>query len=34
LRSDIIRSVIMPTIPPELRTKDPVMHINATGRDS
>ncbi|HEY5488080.1 MAG TPA: methionine adenosyltransferase [Candidatus Limnocylindrales bacterium] len=32
LRSDIIESVIMPTIPPELRIKDPVMHINATGR--
>jgi S-adenosylmethionine synthetase len=32
LRSDIIESVIMPTIPAELRVKDPVMHINATGR--
>jgi S-adenosylmethionine synthetase len=32
LRSDITESVIMPMIPPELRPKDPVMHINATGR--
>jgi len=32
LRSDIIESVIMPIIPAELRAKDPVMHVNATGR--
>jgi S-adenosylmethionine synthetase len=32
LRSDIIEAVIMPTIPADLRTTDPVMHINATGR--
>ncbi len=32
LRSDIIESVILPIIPPELRVKDPVMHVNATGR--
>ena len=32
LRSDITESVIMATIPAELRAKDPVMHINATGR--
>ena len=32
LRSDIIESVIMPIIPAELRRKDPVMHVNATGR--
>jgi S-adenosylmethionine synthetase len=32
LRSDIIESVIMPIVPAELRTTDPVMHINATGR--
>ena len=32
LRSDITESVIMPMIPPELRPKDPVTHINATGR--
>jgi S-adenosylmethionine synthetase len=32
LRSDIIESVIMPIIPAELRAKDPIMHVNATGR--
>jgi S-adenosylmethionine synthetase len=32
LRSDIIESVIMPIIPAELRVKDPVMHVNSTGR--
>jgi S-adenosylmethionine synthetase len=32
LRSDIIESVIMPIIPANLRTQDPVMHVNATGR--
>jgi S-adenosylmethionine synthetase len=32
LRSDIIESVIMPIVPAELRRKDPVMHVNATGR--
>jgi S-adenosylmethionine synthetase len=32
LRSDIIEAVIMPIIPAELRVKDPVMHVNATGR--
>jgi S-adenosylmethionine synthetase len=32
LRADIIESVIMPIIPAELRVKDPVMHVNATGR--
>ena len=32
LRSDIIESVILPIIPGELRVKDPVMHVNATGR--
>ena len=32
LRSDIIECVIMPIIPAELRTKDPVIHVNATGR--
>ena len=31
LRADIIESVIMPIIPAELRVKDPVMHVNATG---
>ena len=32
LRSDIIESVILPTIPTELRESDPVMHVNPTGR--
>ena len=32
LRSEIIESVIMPIVPAELRAKDPVMHVNATGR--
>jgi len=32
LRSEVIEAVIMPIIPAELRVKDPVMHINATGR--
>jgi S-adenosylmethionine synthetase len=32
LRSEIIEAVIMPIVPAELRVKDPVMHINATGR--
>jgi S-adenosylmethionine synthetase len=32
LRSDIIELVIQPSIPPELRGIDPVMHVNATGR--
>ncbi|MES2211213.1 MAG: methionine adenosyltransferase [Chloroflexota bacterium] len=32
LRDDLIASVIMPTIPAELRDRDPVMHVNPTGR--
>ena len=32
LRSEVIENVIMPIIPAELRVKDPVMHVNATGR--
>jgi S-adenosylmethionine synthetase len=32
LRSEIIEAVIMPIVPAELRAKDPVMHVNATGR--
>ena len=32
LRSDILEAVIRPIIPAELRAKDPVTHINATGR--
>ncbi len=32
IRSDLIESVILPVIPAELRTVDPVMHVNPTGR--
>jgi S-adenosylmethionine synthetase len=32
LRSEIIESVILPVIPHDLRTTDPVMHVNPTGR--
>jgi S-adenosylmethionine synthetase len=32
LRNEIVETVILPTIPPELRTSDPVMHVNPTGR--
>jgi S-adenosylmethionine synthetase len=32
LRSEIMETVILPSIPAELRAKDPVVHINATGR--
>ena len=32
LRSDVVESVILPTIPHELRATDPVMHVNPTGR--
>ena len=32
LRSEIIESVILPVIPHDLRTIDPVMHVNPTGR--
>jgi S-adenosylmethionine synthetase len=32
LRSDIVETVILPTIPVELRDTDPVMHVNPTGR--
>jgi S-adenosylmethionine synthetase len=32
LRSDIIETVILPTIPHDLRQSDPVMHVNPTGR--
>jgi S-adenosylmethionine synthetase len=32
LRSDIVETVIRPTIPSELRDTDPVMHVNPTGR--
>jgi S-adenosylmethionine synthetase len=32
IRDDIIETVILPTIPAHLRTVDPVMHVNPTGR--
>jgi S-adenosylmethionine synthetase len=32
IRADIAETVILPTIPKELRDTDPVMHINPTGR--
>ena len=32
IRQDIVEAVILPTIDPELRTTDPVMHVNPTGR--
>ena len=32
IRRDIVESVILPTIPAELRPADPVMHVNPTGR--
>jgi S-adenosylmethionine synthetase len=32
LQDDIIEAVILPTIPIELRSSDPVMHVNPTGR--
>jgi S-adenosylmethionine synthetase len=32
LRSEIIESVILPSIPDHLRESDPVMHVNPTGR--
>jgi S-adenosylmethionine synthetase len=32
IRSDLIEQVILPVIPAELRTEDPVMHVNPTGR--
>jgi S-adenosylmethionine synthetase len=32
LRSEIVETVILPSIPRELRDQDPVMHVNPTGR--
>ena len=32
LRSEIVDTVILPTIPRDLRETDPVMHVNPTGR--
>src|SRR4051794_5648729 len=32
LRNEIVETVILPSIPAELRATDPVMHVNPTGR--
>ncbi len=32
IRHDLVETVILPTIPDELRGVDPVMHVNPTGR--
>jgi S-adenosylmethionine synthetase len=32
IRHDLVETVILPTIPEELRADDPVMHVNPTGR--
>jgi S-adenosylmethionine synthetase len=32
LRSEIVEAVILPSIEPDLRPSDPVMHVNPTGR--
>jgi S-adenosylmethionine synthetase len=32
LRNEVVEAVIRPTIPPELRDTDPIMHVNPTGR--
>jgi S-adenosylmethionine synthetase len=32
LRSEVVDTVILPSIDPELRPQDPVMHVNPTGR--
>src|SRR5215213_139028 len=32
LRSEIVETVILPTVPTDLRDTDPVMHVNPTGR--
>jgi S-adenosylmethionine synthetase len=32
LRNEIVETVILPTIPADLRDVDPVMHVNPTGR--
>jgi S-adenosylmethionine synthetase len=32
IRRDLVETVILPTIPRELRETDPVMHVNPTGR--
>ncbi len=32
IHDDLVEAVILPTIDPELRPQDPVMHVNPTGR--
>jgi S-adenosylmethionine synthetase len=32
LADDITEAVILPSIPPHLRSRDPIMHVNPTGR--
>ena len=32
IRDDLVEAVILPSIDPELRPSDPVMHVNPTGR--
>jgi len=32
LHADVIEAVILPSIEPELRSQDPIMHVNPTGR--
>src|SRR5215208_3269980 len=32
LRQEIVETVILPTIPTDLRDSDPIMHVNPTGR--
>ncbi len=32
LRQEVVESVILPTIPAELRSDEPIMHVNPTGR--
>ena len=32
LRSEVVETVILPTVPAELRDTDPIMHVNPTGR--
>ena len=32
LADDVTEAVILPSIPPHLRSRDPVMHVNPTGR--
>jgi S-adenosylmethionine synthetase len=32
LRSEVVETVILPSVAPELRPEDPIMHVNPTGR--